>query len=60
MMVPAAEALRTLMTKDSSRGIDFVDINLVSPARGAHGIVPDVQIGMPDRSRIPKRCRLGS
>ncbi|KAI5450446.1 tRNA-dihydrouridine synthase 3 [Naganishia albida] len=31
MMVPAAEALRTVMTKDASRGIDFVDINLGCP-----------------------------
>jgi hypothetical protein len=28
-MVPAAEALRTVMTRDATRGIDFVDINLV-------------------------------
>ncbi|KAJ9091265.1 hypothetical protein QFC19_009175 [Naganishia cerealis] len=31
MMVPAAEALRTVMTKDATRGIDFVDINLGCP-----------------------------
>lgn len=37
MMVPAAEALRTVMTKDASRGIDFVDINLVGEFLGMFG-----------------------
>ncbi|KAJ9121268.1 hypothetical protein QFC24_004944 [Naganishia onofrii] len=31
LMVPAAEALRTVMTRDATRGIDFVDINLGCP-----------------------------
>lgn len=37
MMVPAAEALRTVMTRDASRGIDFVDINLVGAFEAVGG-----------------------
>lgn len=60
MMVPAAEALRTVMTRDASRGIDFVDINLVGAVEAVGGFLLMTGIGMSYRFDLSTWCRIST